>query len=285
MVKIAVITPYYKESEELLRQCHDSVRAQTAACDHFMVADGFPNPVLDGWNVRHITLPMSHRDVGNSPRVIGALSAFSAGYDAVSFLDADNWYEPDHVATMLALHRRTGAVVCTAGRSMHRPDGSFMFVDDKNDGETHVDSNCYFLLRPAMGVMLRWATMPKELAPIGDTVYLKTIKRARLAHAHDPHVSVCYRSTWVSDFERIGEVPPPGAKTSSSPISPGAGSRACPGRSVGGSAASSDGRRVSRARSGVACARWRHNSRSGPRRRHSGVQPDLYRLQRLTTCC
>jgi len=212
-VKIAVITPYYKESETLLRECHDSVRAQTVTCDHFMVADGFPNPVVDGWDVRHITLPMSHRDVGNSPRVLGALSAFSAGYDAVSFLDADNWYKPDHVATMLALHRRTGAVVCTGGRSMHRPNGSFMFVDDKNDGRTHVDSNCYFLLRPAMGVMLRWATMPKELAPIGDTVYLKTIKRARLAHAHDPHVSVCYRSTWVSDFERIGEVPPPGAKT------------------------------------------------------------------------
>lgn len=212
-VRIAVITPYYKESEELLRACHDSVLAQTAACDHFMIADGFPNPVVDRWNVRHISLPVSHRDVGNTPRVIGALSAFSAGYDAVSFLDADNWYKPDHVATMLELHRRTGAVVCTAGRSMHRPDGSYMFVDEKNDGETHVDSNCYFLLRPAMGVMLRWATMPKELAPIGDTVYLRTIKRARLARAHDPSASVCYRSTWVSDFERMEEVPPPGAKS------------------------------------------------------------------------
>lgn len=212
-MKIAVITPYYKESEELLRDCHNSVRAQTVACDHFMIADGFPNAVVDDWKVRHITLPMSHRDVGNTPRVVGALSAFSAGYDAVSFLDADNWYKPDHVANMVDLHRRTGAIVCTSGRSMHRPDGSFMFVDDKNDGVTHVDSNCYFLLRPAMSVMLRWATMPKELGPIGDTVYLRTIRRARLQRAHDAKVSVCYRSTWVSDFERIGEVPPPGAKT------------------------------------------------------------------------
>ncbi|MFT3973086.1 MAG: glycosyltransferase [Amaricoccus sp.] len=211
-MKVAVITPYYKESEAVLRECHDSVLAQTVACDHFMIADGFPNPAVDGWAVEHITLPMSHRDVGNTPRVIGALSAFSAGYDAVSFLDADNWYKPDHVANMLALQRRTGAVVCTAGRSMHRPDGSFMFIDEKNDGRTHVDSNCYFLVRPAMSVMLAWATMPKELSPISDTVYLQSIRRARLSHAHDPHISVCYRSTWASDFERIGEVPPPDAK-------------------------------------------------------------------------
>lgn len=212
-MKIAVITPYYKEADDVLRQCHESVLAQTVKCDHFMIADGFPNPAVDGWDVCHITLPVSHADVGNTPRVIGGLSAFSAGYDAVSFLDADNWYTPDHVERMVALQARTGAAVCTASRSMHRPDGSFMFVDDKNDGVTHVDSNCYFLTRRAMGVMLRWATMPKELSPISDTVYLKSLQRERLSRAHDPHVTVCYRSTWVSDFQRLSETPPKGAKS------------------------------------------------------------------------
>lgn len=213
-MKVAIITPYYKESLDLLRQCHDSVMTQTASCDHFMVADGYANRELDSWNVRHLSLPSGHADVGNMPRVLGSLSAFHCGYDAIAFLDADNWYRDDHVARMIDLHRATGAVVCTSERSMHRPDGSFMFVDDKSDGRTHVDTNCYFLARAAAPVVAGWALMPRELAAISDTIYLHSLKRARFPRAHLPEATVCYRTTWASDFERMAEAMPPGVKTS-----------------------------------------------------------------------
>lgn len=206
-MKVAVVTPYYKEEDGILRQCHESVLAQTVACDHILVADGFPNPIVAAWQAQHIILAKSHGDVGNTPRILGSISAFSLGYDAVAFLDADNWYHRDHVERMVALQQQTGATVCTATRAMYRPDGSYMFDDDKNDGITHVDSNCYFLMRPAMRVLLGWATMPKELAAISDTIYLASIKRAGLPRAHERKVTVCYRTTWESDFRRIGEVP------------------------------------------------------------------------------
>jgi glycosyltransferase involved in cell wall biosynthesis len=35
MPRIAVVTPYYKEPLEWLRQCHDSVLAQEVPADHF----------------------------------------------------------------------------------------------------------------------------------------------------------------------------------------------------------------------------------------------------------
>lgn len=47
-MKIAVVTPYHGEPEEWLRQCHDSVRGQTMACQHIMVADGRPDPLEIG---------------------------------------------------------------------------------------------------------------------------------------------------------------------------------------------------------------------------------------------
>ena len=49
-MKIAVVSPYYREADDVLRTCLDSVRAQTYAdCRHFVVADGVP---CIGWTGR-----------------------------------------------------------------------------------------------------------------------------------------------------------------------------------------------------------------------------------------
>lgn len=211
-MRIAVVTPYYKEDDAVLRQCHDSVLAQTVPCTHVLVADGFAKPVVDEWDVRHMVLPDGHRDGGNIPRVLGGVSALNHGFDAVAFLDADNWYQPDHLERMIDLHHATGAAVCTASRSMHRFDGTFMFDDDKNDGRTHVDTSCYFLTRAAGGVLARWGLIPRGLADIVDTIYWQTILGARLDHAHQVTPTVCYRTPYEADYLRMGEVMPPGGK-------------------------------------------------------------------------
>jgi hypothetical protein len=42
-MRVAVITPYFKEPLEQLRRCHESVANQThGETVHFMVADGHP---------------------------------------------------------------------------------------------------------------------------------------------------------------------------------------------------------------------------------------------------
>ena len=144
-MRVAVITPYYREPLGILRHCHESVRRQTHPCAHFMVADGFPSQDVAGWVVQHISLSQPHHDVGNTPRGIGALSAMNQGFDAIAFLDADNWYYPQHIEEMLCLHRKTGAAICTAARTIHRLDGSLMFPDRESDGDSHVDTSCFFV--------------------------------------------------------------------------------------------------------------------------------------------
>jgi glycosyltransferase involved in cell wall biosynthesis len=137
-MRIAVITPYCKEADQVLEQCHRSVLDQTITCDRFLIADGFPNPTVEGWRAKKFELPDAQGHGGNWPCVLGSISAFNQGYDAVAFLDADNWYPPDNLERLVDLHARTGAAVCTAGRTMHRLDGSYMFDDDKNNGRSHV---------------------------------------------------------------------------------------------------------------------------------------------------
>jgi len=121
-MKVAVITPYYKEPWEILEACMDSVRKQTYPdVQHYLVADGFPKDPGDG--VRHIILDAAHHDAGHVARCIGSIAAAADGADAITYLDADNWYHPEHVARLVELHEQTGAEVCTASRMMHHLDG------------------------------------------------------------------------------------------------------------------------------------------------------------------
>jgi glycosyltransferase involved in cell wall biosynthesis len=204
-MRIAVITPYYKEADQVLEQCHRSVLDQTIACDHFLIADGFPNPIIEGWRAKKFELPNSHGHGGNLPRVLGSISAFDQGYDAVTFLDADNWYKPDHLERLVDLHGRTGATVCTSNRTMHRVDGSYMFDDDRSDGRSHVDTSCFFLTRPALPVIARWGLMPREFGAICDTIYWGSIRSSKLSHAHEPTPTICFRTTYEDDYKRLGE--------------------------------------------------------------------------------
>lgn len=92
-LRVAVVTPYFKESPATLQRCLTSVRAQTyPQVVHYMVADGFPqNALLTQWpGVRHIQLPNGHANFGCTPRGVGAQCALADGFDVVCFLDADN---------------------------------------------------------------------------------------------------------------------------------------------------------------------------------------------------
>ncbi|MDP9413866.1 MAG: hypothetical protein M3Q08_07205 [Pseudomonadota bacterium] len=73
-MKVAVVTPYYREPLETLERCHESVRRQPHSCTHFMVADGHPRAEVNSWpDVQHFALPVSHGDYGNTPRSIGGV--------------------------------------------------------------------------------------------------------------------------------------------------------------------------------------------------------------------
>jgi hypothetical protein len=212
--RIAVITPYYRESLEVLRHCHDSVRTQTHACTHFMIADGHPQADVSGWKAQHLILPHSHDDNGNTPRAIGSLSAMNQGFDAIAYLDADNWYYPNHIDEMVRLQRQMGASVCTATRSLHRLDRSLMYIDKREcDGKKHVDTSSLFLTSGAYRMLPLWAMMPKQLGPICDNIFWQAICARRIATAHHPEPTVAFQTQYAAHYKDIGEQAPEGTKS------------------------------------------------------------------------
>jgi glycosyltransferase involved in cell wall biosynthesis len=213
-LRVAVITPYYREPLTMLRQCHDSVRTQTYPCTHFLIADGHPQEEISTWSAQHLILPQAHSDNGNTPRAIGSLSAMNQGFDAIAYLDADNWFYPNHVDLMLSQQRETGAAVCTASRSIHRWDGSLMYIDTHEcNGKSHVDTSCLFLTRAAYRVLPIWAMMPSQLGPICDTIIWQAIQARQLPTAHQNRPTVAFRTQYQVHYQNIGEPAPADVKS------------------------------------------------------------------------
>jgi len=210
--RIAVVTPYYKETTEILTECHDSVAGQSIPATHFLVADGHPNPTVAGWHgIEHQVLSRPHANNGNTPRAIGSLSAIAQDFDAIAYLDADNWFRFDHLERMLDLHRSQGATICTSNRTMHRPDGSLLYCDLENDGVTFVDTSCFFLTRRAFRLTSLWGMMPNKLAPLCDRIFWQAVQNSRLSRAHSREATVAFRSRYASHYHFCGEEPPPDA--------------------------------------------------------------------------
>ena len=215
-MKIAVITPYFKESTEVLLQCHQSVLAQQVQADHYMVSDGFPNPKVDKWKVEHIKLSRPHSDNGNTPRGIGSLLAQNEGYDFVSYLDADNWFHPNHLSSLLALYEKTKSCVLSSFRTFHTLDGLDMKITETQEDQLeHIDTSCYLLHKDAFELLPLWTQMHKRLSPICDRIFFAAIKHRRLPIRSTGQPTVAFRSQYASHYQHARLDIPENAKTSS----------------------------------------------------------------------
>lgn len=169
--RVAVVTPYYKEPDVELRRMLDSVAAQTTACHHFVVSDGFPNDLARRPGVTHIELGRGHGDNGNTPRYVGALVALAQGYDAVAFLDADNWLEPRHIERLVARQHETGAGAVFSLRNIYLPDGTKVLKEEDMDAKRlHADTSCMLITTACEFALHLWGQMPKEWGPVCDRV-------------------------------------------------------------------------------------------------------------------
>lgn len=213
-IRCAAITLYYKETRHLLECCISSVARQSVKTDHFLISDGFSQDWIDATGVRHIRLGKGHADYGNTPRGLGALLAASEGYDAVFFLDADNWIEPNHAeacvdAAVKAFGTTLDCDCVFARRLFKRFDETTMPIAEHHD---HVDTNCYFFFPGAYHLLSIWVTLPQYLSAQGDRFFNKVLRARglRTAATHVPTVN--YHCAFASLYRTLGETPPLGAK-------------------------------------------------------------------------
>ncbi len=202
-MKIAIITPYYQESLEVLWQCHLSVINQKVNIPftHFLIADGFAKHEINTWNAKHITLPNSHDDNGNTPRGLGSLLAKSEGYDFIAYLDADNWYHENHLQSMLDNWKENQTPVISCYRTFHHEDGEqLLFQEPIETSLDHIDTSCFFLHKTCYDVLDIWLKMPKILSPICDPVFYSAIKNKNYKISSTRNRTVGFRSKYLSHY-------------------------------------------------------------------------------------
>lgn len=206
-----MITPYYKETISCLKKCHDSVKHQTYPnTTHILVGDGNSNPLTASWKGEHISLPVSHNDAGATPRALAAISAFSRGYDAVGFIDADNWLDLDHVESMVKTMSEANADGAIATRRIcHKDNFKELYVDNvESNGDNMVDTNCMFLNRKSLNLMTYWVTEPKN-ALISDRQFWGAIQHFKFRIARNLKPTVNYVTKWAWHYQYAGvEIPP-----------------------------------------------------------------------------
>ena len=225
LFRVAVITPYYKESRAYLQRCINSVRDQDYSCEitQILVADGHAQDWIDSVcaesqplrSVRHLRLDITHADYGNTPRALAGLMAVSEGFHAICFLDADNWLEPDHISECLHVAQQSPEPIdwIHASRLLCREDGTRL--DSKVEeifNSTYADTNCQFLFPGAFHMLTRWILLPKPLAAIADDIIHRCMVEAGLRSVRTRKPTVNYLCTWIYAFECMGETPPPYAK-------------------------------------------------------------------------
>jgi GT2 family glycosyltransferase len=155
-----VITP--TTGKDTLRQAMLSVANQTVKTDHLIVEDGLEaSDKL--WelsltpNARSITLPENVGANGWYGHRVYAAMPLMVNADYILFLDEDNWFEPNHVETMINKIKSTDLMWAHSLRRIINERDEYVFDDDcealgryptfYDHTVSFVDTNCYCFKR------------------------------------------------------------------------------------------------------------------------------------------
>jgi hypothetical protein len=213
-MRVAVVTPYYRTPNRWLQRCHASVRAQDYPCTHFLVADGEPQQIVRYRCCEHIVLPRSYGDYGDTPRSIGSLKAIEQGFDAIAYLDADNWYRTNHISSLIRLHQKTGAAICTSKRRIFHIDGREMAICLSSDGEEFCDTSCLMLTRSAFNMVSVWSNIADGEHALDDRIMWYNILKSGHSRAHTNLPTVCYTAGHAAFYAGLGWPIPQGVRNS-----------------------------------------------------------------------
>jgi hypothetical protein len=200
--KVCIVTAYAKESTNTLLKCINSVKNQSVECVHLLVSDGFHNASiaeLCNENLLHISLP---ENIGFNQCGIGVELAFALGFDVVGILDADNWYEPDHIETSLNTINNKNADVVFAKRKVVFPDGEVLSVDDPQDNTgAFADTNCLVLTNKVSAITPIWLMWPKTFGAGEDRAVSLCMRMLNFNVLMNAHETVWYQTNWAHHYK------------------------------------------------------------------------------------
>jgi len=209
-MKICVVTPYYQESIEWLVQAHTSVKSQTTAARHILVCDGSVAARIPDFQGTHVVLERNYRDYGNTPRLIGCYNAITQDADAIAFLDADNWYYPDHLRSLSTIATNAQLDAVASARMLHRLDGTPMMKCPTVDGTNYIDTSCLLVLRPAFRHLVAWVLQGQGTAAETDQFLWRLLRDTGTRMGFVDRPTVAYRTRHQVHYDQAREPSPRG---------------------------------------------------------------------------
>jgi hypothetical protein len=127
-------------------------------------------------------------------------------------LDADNWYDVDHVSSVVYTKEMTGAQVVFSDRYLVFPDGTVVNKEDPEDcHRVHVDTSCMSIFSSAFRSLSQWCLMPQELGPWCDRVMYSLLK-SEFNCVWSEYKSVFFETYYAGHFMLAGLPVPDDAK-------------------------------------------------------------------------
>ena len=131
---VTVITPTIGSPK--LIDAIESVKSQTYKCKHLVVVDG-PEHLSNASSVfyRDTNYVVSPENTGKTGGNFYGHRIYAAyphliNSDYILFLDEDNWYEPDHVASLIETIEKKNLDFSYSLRKIHGPDKTFLCEDN-----------------------------------------------------------------------------------------------------------------------------------------------------------
>jgi glycosyltransferase involved in cell wall biosynthesis len=192
MKSIAVVTA--TTGRDSLLQTIESVKKQSYPCNHYIFVDGQHElpPYDDYKNIVVLPKPTGLNGMMNGGIV--AASAYLVTEDYICWLDDDNWFDSDHVESLVeAIEDKPYAYSL---RKLIEPDGTFWANDDCESLGHHadlIDLNCYLMKRDlATGLAPCWYQTTGELM-IGDRYVWAMLKQNNIPYGASGKYTVNYR--------------------------------------------------------------------------------------------
>lgn len=194
MASVAVVTA--TTGRETLKQTIESVANQTVSCKHYIFVDGEQDNFIYQYdkNNKWCYLPVRTGGNGMMNGGIVAASAFLVQEDLICWLDDDNWFEPNHIETML--EAKGNKPYAYSLRKLVEDSGDFFDYDDfESLGQysNFIDLNCYLMDRAlATQIAPLWYKTTGDLM-VGDRFVYEALRQNNIPFGETGKYTVNYR--------------------------------------------------------------------------------------------
>lgn len=211
-----------------LIQTIESVRAQTTKCIHYVFVNGarfhdLAREILKNYpDVHAIYIPEDTGDYGGGPSMADVFAAapFLTNSEWILYLDDDNFFEPNHIETLLSFIKKNSLKWAYSLRKFIDVNGKYICNDNWDNlghwsevlgrPEDHqlVDNSCYMVHRSlAKRCALAWTALPH----IPDRCFFLALKELKVPCGCSGLYTVNYRigasnKTPASEYLKADEV-------------------------------------------------------------------------------